>query len=276
MKPKLSFEFFPPKTPEMEAKLWQSIKALEILKPQFVSVTYGAGGSTRERTHAIVKKIKDETDLNPASHLTCVNATREEIDEIARNYWQIGIRHIVALRGDPPQFAGLYVPYAGGYEYASDLVKGLKKVADFEISVAAYPETHPAATSAADDLRHLKEKIDAGATRAITQFFFDAGDYFKFLEKAAKIGIKIPIVPGILAISNFAQAVKFAKMCGAKIPAELAKRFEGLTDGDANKVSIEVATTLCQKLLGQGVDQLHFYTLNRADLTKAVCKNIEA
>ena len=275
MKSKLSFEFFPPKTPEMEAKLWQSIKALESLSPQFVSVTYGAGGSTRERTHAIVKRIKDETKLDPASHLTCVNATREEIDEIARNYWAIGIRHIVALRGDPPDFAGLYVPYAGGYQYAADLVKGLKKVADFELSVAAYPETHPEAISAEDDLRHLKEKIDAGATRAITQFFFNSDDYFRFLEKAQKIGIKIPIVPGILAISNFAQAVKFAKICGAKIPSELTKNFDGLTDGDANKASIEVATALCRKLIEGGVDQLHFYTLNRADLTKAIVKNIE-
>ncbi len=260
----------------MEAKLWDSVKTLEALKPQFVSVTYGAGGSTREKTHAIVKKIRQETALEPAAHLTCVNATRAEIDEIAKAYWDSKIHHIVALRGDPPDMKGKYVPYPNGYQYAGDLVKGLKKIADFEISVAAYPETHPSATSAEDDLRHLKEKIDAGATRAITQFFFNADDYFRFLEKTQKLGIKIPVVPGILPISNFAQAVRFADMCGAKIPANFKNLFEGLDEKpeERNKVSIEIATDICRKLTDNGVNQLHFYTLNRSDLVQAICKNL--
>lgn len=273
---KLSFEFFPPKTEEMEKKLWDSIKALEPLNPSFVSVTYGAGGSTREKTHAIVKRIREETRMEPAAHLTCVNATREEIDEIAREYWNIGVKHIVALRGDPPECKGEYVPYPGGYHYAADLVKGLKKIADFEISVAAYPEMHPAAVSNDEDLKHLKAKIDAGADRAISQFFFNADGYFKFLERAKKLGITVPIVPGILPIANFAQAKKFADMCGAKIPEATAVRFEGLDDKpeERNKVSIEVATELCQKLINNGIEQLHFYTLNRSDLTKAIVANI--
>ena len=271
---KYSFEFFPPKTPEAEIKLWENIKILEALKPSFVSVTYGAGGSTREKTHAIVKRIRQETKLEPAAHLTCVNATKAEIDEIAKTYWQSGIKHIVALRGDPPEMAGEYTPHPGGYQYAADLVAGLKKVADFEISVAAYPETHPAAKSAEDDLKHLKEKIDAGATRAITQFFFNTDDYFSFVEKARKLGITAPIVPGILPISNLAQATRFANMCGAKIPASFEKKFGGLEGDDFNKASIEVATDICQKLAKGGVQQLHFYTLNRADVTKAICENI--
>lgn len=269
---KYSFEFFPPKTEEAEEKLWNVIRELEVLRPTFVSVTYGAGGSTRERTHNIVKRIKDKTTLKPASHLTCVNATKEEIDLIAKNYWDIGIRHIVALRGDPPEMTGDYVPYPGGYQYASDLVEGLKKVADFEISVAAYPEVHPTAKNAEDDLLHLKHKLDAGASRAITQFFFEADDYFRFLDKAHKVGITAPIVPGILPISNFAQAVRFAGLCGAKIPKWLAGKFEGLDEKpeERSKVSIEVATNLCRKLLDKKVDNLHFYTLNRADLTQGI------
>ncbi len=270
-KPTLSFEFFPPKTPEMEQKLWDAVLELAPLQPEFVSVTYGAGGSTRERTHAIVKRIREETSLEPASHLTCVNATRGEINEIARNYWQGGINHIVALRGDPPNMTGEYVPTPGGYEYAADLVAGLKEVADFEISVAAYPETHPTAKSPEDDLQHLKEKFEAGADRAITQFFFDADDYFKFLERAGKIGINKPIVPGILPISNFAQAVKFAGMCGAKIPEKLVKKFDGLEGEDLFRASVETASALCSKLVAGGVPHLHFYTLNRADLTKGIC-----
>lgn len=271
---KLSFEFFPPKTPEAESKLWENIKTLEKLNPHFVSVTYGAGGSTREKTHEIVTRIVGETKLKPAAHLTCVNATREEIDAIARKYWESGVKHIVALRGDPPDFQGLYVPYVGGYEYAADLVKGLKKVADFEISVAAYPETHPSATSPEDDLAHLKEKIDAGATRAITQFFFDVNDYFRFIERTQKIGIKVPIVPGILPISNLAQATRFANMCGAKIPPALTQKLGGVEGEDFNKASVEYATDICRKLIDNGIDQIHFYTLNRADLTKAVVDNL--
>jgi methylenetetrahydrofolate reductase (NADPH) len=268
----ISFEFFPPKTDEAELKLWHTIKELENLSPSFVSVTYGAGGSTRERTHNIVKKIRQETNLAPASHLTCVNATRGEIDEIAKNYWDIGVRHIVALRGDAPNMTGDYVPTPGGYDYATDLVAGLKKVADFEISVAAYPEVHPTAKSAEDDLKHLKEKMDAGATRAITQFFFDADDYFRFVDKAKKIGITQPIVPGILPISNFVQAERFANMCNAKIPQVIRDKYKDNPENPA--ASIEIATELCQKLIKGGVEHLHFYTLNRADLVKAICANL--
>ena len=277
---KLSFEFFPPKTEEAEEKLWGVIKELEVLRPAFVSVTYGAGGSTRERTHNIVKRIADKTTLKPASHLTCVNATKEEINDIAKNYWDSGIKHIVALRGDPPEMNGQmnnnYVPYPGGYQYAADLVAGLKDLADFEISVAAYPEVHPTAKSAEADLRHLKEKLNAGATRAITQFFFEADYYFDFLDKAKKIGIEAPIVPGILPISNFAQAVRFAGMCNTKIPKWLSDKFAGLDDKpeERNKVSVEVTTELCRKLLDGGTEHLHFYTLNRADLTQAVVANL--
>jgi methylenetetrahydrofolate reductase (NADPH) len=268
----LSFEFFPPKTDDAEAKLWDNIKALEHFAPKFVSVTYGAGGSTRERTHNIVKRIKEQTGLNPASHLTCVNATKAEIDEIARQYWAIGVKHIVALRGDAPGMVGTYTPHPGGYAYAADLVAGLKKIADFEISVAAYPEVHPTAKSAADDLRHLKEKLDAGATRAITQFFFEVDDYFRFVDSALAIGIKAPIVPGILPISNFTQAARFAGMAGAKVPTWLTKKFENNPDNPA--LSVEIATDACQKLLAAGVKDLHFYTLNRADLVTSVLKNL--
>lgn len=274
--PKVSFEFFPPKTDEMEQKLWQTVKDLEGFSPDFVSVTYGAGGSTRERTHATVKRIKQETSLAPAAHLTCVNATKEEIDEVAKTYWDIGVKHIVALRGDPPDMDGEYVPYPGGYEYASDLVTGLKKLGDFEISVAAYPESHPTATSAEDDMRHLKTKIDAGAARAITQYFFDADDYFRFLDKTREVGIEVPIVPGILPISNFKQAVKFSKMCGATIPKWMTELF---AESDNNPqirdmLSVLVTAELCRKLISGGVDELHFYTLNRSDLTAAICKTL--
>lgn len=269
---KYSFEFFPPKNDELEKKLWETVKTLESLAPNFVSVTYGAGGSTRERTHKIVKKLRDETLLEPASHLTCVGATRAEINQIALNYWQNGIKHIVALRGDMPNMQGEYVPTQNGYAYAADLVAGLKKLADFEISVAAYPEMHPAAKSPEADLENLKRKLDAGATRAITQFFFEVDDYFRFVEKAQKIGITAPIVAGVLPISQFSQAKKFAGMCGAKIPNWLMEKF-----GDQNEnaqISVEVATTMCQKLIKGGVDELHFYTMNRADLTSAVIKNL--
>jgi methylenetetrahydrofolate reductase (NADPH) len=273
---KVSFEFFPPKTEEAEEKLWGVIKELEVLRPAFVSVTYGAGGSTRERTHNIVKRIADKTTLKPASHLTCVNATKEEINAIAKNYWDNGIKHIVALRGDPPDMKGDYIPHPGGYQYAGDLVAGLKQIADFEISVAAYPEVHPTANSAEDDLKHLKEKLEAGGNRAITQFFFEADYYFDFLEKAEKLGIKAPIVPGVLPISNFAQAVRFANMCNTKVPKWLANKYAGLDEKpeERNKISIEVTTELCQKLISGGVEHIHFYTLNRADLTAGVMQNI--
>jgi len=270
----MSFEFFPPKTEKAEASLWHAIEKLAPLKPRFVSVTYGAGGTTRERTHATVTRIRRETDLEPAAHLTCVAASRDEIDAIARDYWQNGIRHIVALRGDPPEGADEYVPQADGYAYAVDLVEGLRKVADFEISVAAYPETHPAAPSAEFEMDYLKRKIDAGATRAITQFFFDADIYLRFRDRLAANGIDIPMVPGILPITNFGTAAKFAGMCGARIPDWMAKLYEGLDDDPESRqlVAATQAAELCRRLQAEGVDEYHFYTLNRAELTSAICR----
>jgi methylenetetrahydrofolate reductase (NADPH) len=275
-KPSLSFEFFPPKTPEMERKLWDSVQQLAPLAPAFVSVTYGAGGSTRERTHATVKRILQETALKPAAHLTCVNASRKEVDEVARGYWQAGVRHIVALRGDPPQGMATYTPHSQGYSYACELVKGLKRIGDFEISVAAFPETHPESKNFEKDVDALKKKIDAGATRAITQYFFDTHLYFDFLELVRKAGITIPIVPGILPIGNFAQVKKFSAMCGATVPDWLEKLFAGLDDKPDLRfeTAVNVASEQCRELLEAGVTHLHFYTLNRADLTMAVCRNL--
>lgn len=270
----VSFEFFPPKTPEMEAILWQSIQKLEALDPGFVSVTYGAGGSTRERTHRTIERILKETKLKPAAHFTCVNATKEEIKDIVQGYWDMGVRHIVALRGDPPNGQGTkYEPTPGGYAYAADLVKGLKQIADFEISVAAYPEMHPEAVSPEKDLEYLKAKVDAGANRAITQFFFDADTYFRFLEKTQKAGIKVPVVPGILPVTSFPQMVKFAAACGAAVPKWLENLLKGLDkDPETHKLmSVLVAAEQCRLLAEGGVKQFHFYTLNRADLTYAVC-----
>lgn len=271
--PRLSFEFFPPKTPEMEARLWQAVKQLEPLAPHFVSVTYGAGGTTRERTHAIVARIRRETALEPAAHLTCVGASRHEVDAVARKYWQAGIRHIVALRGDPPVGTGPYRPPRDGYERASDLVAGLARVANFEISVAAYPETHPEATSPTTDLDNLKRKIDAGARRAITQFFFDTETYLRFRDRARAAGITVPIVPGLLPVGNFSQVAKFAAACRASVPGWLAARFAGL-DNDAPAraaIAVEIAVDQCRHLRAAGIEELHFYTLNRADLVLAIC-----
>ncbi|MCU0634618.1 MAG: methylenetetrahydrofolate reductase [NAD(P)H] [Gemmatimonadaceae bacterium] len=270
----VSFEFFPPKTAEMEEQLWRSVLRLAPLAPTFVSVTYGAGGSTRERTHATVKRIVDETPLKPAAHLTCVAATREEILDVAQSYWDAGVRHLVALRGDPPSGVGTaYTPHPGGFAYAADLVEGLRARFDFEISVAAYPETHPHATSAADDLDNLKRKVDAGATRAITQFFFENGTFLRFLEKARAAGITIPIVPGIMPVTNFAQACRFAGMCGASVPTSMARHFDGLDDDpDTRKlVAATLAAEQCAKLVDHGITDFHFYTLNRADLAYAIC-----
>jgi methylenetetrahydrofolate reductase (NADPH) len=270
--PALSFEFFPPKTEAMEQGLWACIRRLEPLCPRFVSVTYGAGGSTRERTHATVARIVAETSLTPAAHLTCVGATREEVDEVARAYWAAGVRHIVALRGDPPAGAAGYTPHPGGYAYAADLVEGLKRIAPFDISVAAYPETHPAALSPEADLDNLKRKIDAGANRAITQYFFDTDTYLRFLDRCAAAGIAVPIVPGILPVSNFAQVAKFSAMCGASVPGWMASLFEGL-DEDAETrrmVAAVVAAEQVRLLQANGVDEFHFYTLNRPDLTYAI------
>jgi len=269
----VSFEFFPPRTERMEQVLWDSVTMLEPLGPRFVSVTYGAGGSTRERTHATVARIQRETAIHAAAHLTCVEASRGEIDDIARAYWDAGIRHIVALRGDPPEPGKPFAPHADGYANAAELVAGLKRVAPFEISVAAYPECHPDSPDAAADLDNLKRKIDAGPDRAITQFFFSPDCFLRFRDRAAAAGIGAEMTPGILPVSNVAQTRKFAAQCGAAIPQWLDRLFEGLDDlPDARKlVAATVAAELCARLYGEGVRQFHFYTLNRAELSYAIC-----
>jgi methylenetetrahydrofolate reductase (NADPH) len=270
---KISFEFFPPKNEEMEKTLWASVERLAPLAPRFVSVTYGAGGTTRERTHATVKRLVQETKLKPAAHLTCVAATRAEIDDVVRGYWAAGVRHIVALRGDPPAGAAKYQPHPGGYAYADELIAGIKKIGDFEVSVGAYPESHPDSPDPDTDIDYLKAKLDAGATRAITQYFFDADVFLRYRDKVAARGISAEIVPGILPVTNFAQVVKFSKMCGASVPAWLAHLFEGL-DGDPDTrrlVAAMVAAEQCRRLQEHGVDAFHFYTLNRADLAYSIC-----
>lgn len=273
----VSFEFFPPKSAEQEERLWLEINKLEPLAPRFVSVTYGAGGGTRERTHRLVRRIREETALEPAAHLTCVDATREEIDAIARDYWQTGIRHIVALRGDPQGGAEHYAPTPGGYAFAADLVAGLRAVGDFEISVAAYPEVHPEAASGEADLDNLKRKLDAGATRAITQFFFDVESYLRFLDRAGAAGITAPIVPGILPITSFKRTAEIAATCGARIPQWLATLFDGLQDDPDTRalVSAVAGAELCRQLQAEGIDEFHFYTLNRAELTTAICRMLK-
>lgn len=270
---KISFEFFPPKTDKMAETLWQSVKRLEPLNPRFVSVTYGAGGTTRERTHSTVTRINTETSLSAAAHLTCIGATRDEVNRVAQEYWDTGIRHIVALRGDAPDEASGYTPYPGGYDYASDLVAGLRDVGDFEISVAAYPEIHPESANVSDDLDNLKRKLDAGATRAITQYFFEAEVYLRFVERVRKAGIDVEIVPGILPVTNFAQVQKFSAMCGAAVPGWMADLFEGLDDDPETRrlVAATTAARQCRKLQAEGIDTFHFYTLNRADLSFAIC-----
>jgi methylenetetrahydrofolate reductase (NADPH) len=270
--PHVSFEFFPPASPQAEEKLWQSVATLAPLAPRFVSVTYGAGGSTRARTHATIARILKETTLTPAAHLTCVGASREDIDDIAEDYWQMGVRHIVALRGDV-EGGGTYTPHPNGYAYADDLVRGLMQRRPFDISVAAYPEIHPQALSADADLDHLKRKLDAGATRAITQFFFDVDVYARFMEKAHAAGITAEIIPGILPVTNVAQVKKFAAMCGAAIPHWLARLCEGLDDNPdlRHLIGAMVAAEQCRLLRGLGVEHFHFYTLNRAELTHAIC-----
>jgi methylenetetrahydrofolate reductase (NADPH) len=272
-RPQVSFEFFPPNSAAMEATLWDSVKRLSVLHPRFVSVTYGADGSTRERTHNAVQRIHTETSLTAAPHLTCIGASRGEIDDVARRYWDMGIRHIVALRGDPPKDQAQYQPHKNGYAYAADLVEGLAKVADFDISVAAYPEVHPEAADAQFDLDNLKRKLDAGAQRAITQFFFDVELYFRFRDKCAAAGIDTNIVPGILPITRFPQLQKFAELCGASVPDWLHERFDGLND-DAEirqMIAASVAIEQVRLLQAQGVDEFHFYTLNRSELTFAIC-----
>jgi methylenetetrahydrofolate reductase (NADPH) len=270
----VSFEFFPPKTAAMEQTLWNSIGRLEPLRPKYVSVTYGAGGSTRERTHATISRILRETTLKPAAHLTCVASTRSEMDEIIRDYWDLGVRHIVALRGDPPGGVGeRYEPTPGGYINAADLTKGIKAIAPFEVSVACYPEKHPESPSLEADIDMLKAKIDAGASTAITQFFFDNEVYFRFLDRVRKAGIDIPIVPGIIPIHNFKQCSGFAAKSGARVPDWLGRRFEGL-DEDQETRHLVAAAVAAEQVLGlvdQGITEFHFYTLNRADLVYAIC-----
>jgi methylenetetrahydrofolate reductase (NADPH) len=270
-----SFEFFPPKDEAMEKTLWESVERLAPMQPNFVSVTYGAGGSTRERTHATVKRILQETSLTPAAHLTCVDATREEIDAIVHQYHDAGVRHIVALRGDPVSGAGArYQPSPGGYENAADLVRGIKRAhPDFEVSVSAYPERHPDSPTLDADIDMLKAKVDAGATRAITQFFFENDLYFRYLDRVRARGIDIPIVPGLLPVQNFKAATNFAARAGASVPAWLAERFAGLDDDPATRKLIAAAVTAEQAidLLDRGVTSFHFYTMNRADLVYAIC-----
>jgi methylenetetrahydrofolate reductase (NADPH) len=269
----VSFEFFPPKTEKMEETLWASIDTLGPLDPRFVSVTYGAGGTTRERTHATVARIARETGIPAAAHLTCVEATREEIDAVAEAYWAAGVRHIVALRGDPPRAGEKYRTHPGGYENAADLVAGLRRLHPFEISVSGYPECHPDSPSPEADLDNLKRKIDAGANRAITQFFFEAETFLRFRDRAAAAGIDAEIVPGIMPVTNYASVVRMSAMCGTDVPAWLGRLFDGLDAHPAARqlVAATLAAELCRKLYAGGVRQFHFYTLNRAELSYAIC-----
>jgi methylenetetrahydrofolate reductase (NADPH) len=270
----VSFEFFPPKTEKMEDTLWSSITRLAPLRPEFVSVTYGAGGSTRERTHATVTRIIRETGLKPAAHLTCVNATKDEVNAVAKAYWDAGVRHIVALRGDPAEGPGTaYTPYPGGYKNAADLVDGLKRIAAFEVSVAGYPEKHPESPSLDADIENLKAKVDAGADRIITQFGFDNIYFLRYLERARAAGIWVPIMPGIVPIHNFKQVAGFAQRAGASVPSWLARRFEGLENDSTTThlVAAAAATEQVMDLVDEGIKKFHFYSLNRADLVYAIC-----
>jgi len=269
----VSFEFFPPTTEKMEAALWETVQALAPLGPRFVSVTYGADGSTRDRTHATVTRIARETGIPAAAHLTCVGASKSEILDIAHNYWAAGIRHIVALRGDPPQAGQAFTPHPGGFANATALTAALKAVAPFEISVAAYPECHPESASPAADLDNLKAKINAGADRAITQFFFAPETFLRFRDRAAAAGITAEIVPGILPVSNVAQTRKFARQCGAEIPAWMDRIFEGLDAQPETRqlVAATIAAEMCKRLYDEGVRNFHFYTLNRASLCASIC-----
>ena len=269
----VSFEFFPPKTIKLEQNLWSSIERLTPLNPGFISVTYGAGGSTRKRTHAIVTRIQHETGISAAAHLTCVAASKAEVDNVARQYWEAGIRHIVALRGDPPDGANVFVPHPQGYSHASDLVCGLKNIADFEISIAAYPEVHPEAESPEADIENLKRKVDCGASRAITQFFFNPEIFLRFRDKISKVGLGVPVIPGILPVTNFSQVQKFSAVCGTSVPCWMVKLFDGLDDDPTTRqmIAASVAIDQCRSLIAEGVRDFHFYTLNRTDLTYAIC-----
>ncbi|MEM9233982.1 MAG: methylenetetrahydrofolate reductase [NAD(P)H] [Pseudomonadota bacterium] len=272
---KVSFEFFPPKSDKMAETLWMSLGKLGGLDPEFVSVTYGAGGSTRDRTHKTVSRIVSETEFPVAAHLTTVDATRETVNEVLRDYWSAGVRHIVALRGDPPAGVGeKYVPTEGGYANAAELTAGAREIADFEITVGCYPEKHPESASLAADIEFLKAKVDAGATRAITQFFFDNDVYDRYVEQVRAAGIDIPIVPGIMPVSNFKSLCRMSELCGASVPARLHDLFADLDDDPATRqlVAATVAAEQCQDLQRRGVELFHFYTLNRAELTLATCR----
>ncbi len=271
---RISFEFFPPKTEEMEATLWTSIKRLAPLCPSFVSVTYGAGGSTRERTHRTVKRILDETGLKPAAHLTCVEASRDEVDEVIQAYWDAGVRHIVALRGDPPSGFGDYTPRNDGYHNATELTQAIRRIGDFEVSVGVYPEKHPQSPSLDFDLDVLRQKVDAGATRGISQFFFEADTFLRYRDAVADAGIKIELTPGIMPVTNFKGLRRMAAACEAAIPEWLEELFAGLDDdADTRKLlASAVAVELCLELEREGVKDFHFYTLNRADLVYAICR----
>ncbi|MBA5725991.1 methylenetetrahydrofolate reductase [NAD(P)H] [Bombella favorum] len=275
--PEVSFEFFPAKTDEKAASLLRVAQRLTAYEPRFMSVTYGAGGSSRDRTLETLRQMSGKVATPLAGHLTCVNASRGDVDDVARAYWDIGVKHIVALRGDPPAVKGAppvpYAPHSEGYHYAANLVAGLKKIAPFEISVAAYPETHPEAESASSDIDHLKEKFDAGADRAITQFFFDPEKFLRFRDRAVKAGITKPIVPGILPIGRASQAWRFAKMCGASVPDELKALFEGVDDLPPirSRLSAVVVDRICQRLKAEGVEHFHFYTLNQSAPTSTLC-----
>ena len=273
--PSISFEFFPPKTEEMERSLWEVINRLAPLSPNFVSVTYGAGGSTRDRTHRTVVRMLKETTLKPAAHLTCVEASRAEVDEVVQAYWDAGIRHIVALRGDPPgQIGGVYVPRTDGYLNATELTAGIKRIAPFEVSVSLYPQVHPESPSVDHDIDVLKAKVDAGATRAITQFFYDIDSFLRFMERVRKAGVTIPISPGIMPVSNFKGLKKMAGPVGIPLPNWLGNLFEGLDkDPETRKlIAASVATEMCARLAEEGYSDFHFYTLNRADLVYAICR----
>jgi methylenetetrahydrofolate reductase (NADPH) len=273
--PKVSFEFFPPKTPEMEETLWAAIRRLEPLDPAFVSVTYGAGGATRDRTHRTVRRILEETRLTPAAHLTCVGAARAEVDEVIADYWAAGVRNIVALRGDPPGgVGGAYQPPADGYANATELTAAIRRAGPFEVMVGVYPEKHPESPSVEHDIEVLKAKVDAGATLGISQFFFDIDAFLRFHDRVRKAGITVPIVPGIMPVTNFKGLLKMAAACEAAVPAWLAHLFEGLDDDAETRrlLAATVAAEMCAKLKGEGFDDFHFYTLNRADLVYAICR----
>ena len=274
-RPSVSFEFSPPKGPKSEESLWEAIRRLEPLNPSFVSVTYGAGGSTRDRTHRTVVRMLQETTLRPAAHLTCVEASRAEVDEVIQDYWDAGIRHIVALRGDPPgSLGGAYAPRADGYQNATELTGGIRAIGDFDVSVGVYPQIHPESPSVDHDIDVLKAKIDAGATRAISNFFFDIDGYLRFVEKIRKAGVTIPILPGVMPVSGYEGLKNMSQRIGVTLPGWLGNLFEGLDDDVETRklLACSVAAEMCARLVEEGFSDLHFYTLNRADLVYAICR----